>query len=177
MIEVRRFERCDFDRLIEWSPTAEFLLQWAGPFFTWPLDEEQLERYLESADGDEPIRQIFKVLATETGEVVGHIELGNIDRRNRCATVNRVLVGDSAYRGRGYGEAMAREVVRIGFEEFGLHRLELVVFDFNHAARACYEKVGFRVEGHIRESRRIGDEFWSLYVMGMLEDEWRSEGM
>jgi len=55
-----------------------------------------------------------------------------------------------------------------------LHRIDLVVFDFNQAAIACYEKAGFVREGHIREARRMGDGYWSLYLMSMLEDEWRN---
>jgi RimJ/RimL family protein N-acetyltransferase len=173
MIELRPFAREDFHRLIDWSPTPEFLMQWAGPFFTYPLDEAQLEDYLQGAEGESPFRRIYKVVASETGAVIGHIELGMINLVHRTASVNRVLLGDPAYRGRGIGLEMVRRVQQIGFGEMGLHRLDLVVFDFNESARRCYERAGFRVEGHLRECRKVGDEYWSLYCMGMLEGEWR----
>jgi RimJ/RimL family protein N-acetyltransferase len=173
VIELQPFTREDFPRLIEWSPTPEFLMQWAGPYFAFPLDASQLEAYLRSAEGDAPIRRIFRVVDRETESVIGHVELGTISYEHRSATVHRVLIGDSAFRGQGIGLEMIRRVQEIGFGEMGLHRLDLVVFDFNVAARRCYEKAGFRVEGHLRECRRVGDEYWSLYWMGMLEDEWR----
>jgi RimJ/RimL family protein N-acetyltransferase len=172
MIELQPFGREDFRRLIEWSPTPEFLMQWAGPFFTFPLDEAQLESYLQSAREDPPVRYIYRVVDTDTGSVVGHIELGTISLPHRTATVHRVLVGDPACRGKGIGEEMVRRIQEIAFGQMGLHRLELVVFDFNEPARRCYEKAGFQVEGRLRECRRVGDAYWSLYVMGMLEGEW-----
>ena len=173
MIELRPFTRDDFRRLIDWSPTPEFLMQWAGPYFTFPLDEAQLEEYLQGAEGEKPLRRIYKTVETEGGKVVGHIELGTILYEHRAATVHRVLIGDPAFRGRGIGLEMVRRIQAVAFGEMGLHRLELVVFDFNESARRCYERAGFRVEGRLRECRRVGEAYWSLYVMGMLEDEWR----
>ena len=47
-------------------------------------------------------------------------------------------------------------------------------FDFNAPAIRCYEGLGFRREGLLRETRRIGQTWWSSLVMSLLEDEWRS---
>jgi len=63
----------------------------------------------------------------------------------------------------------------IGFGELGLHRIDLVVFDFNTAAIKCYERAGFTREGHLREARKIGSEYWTLYQMSVLEQEWRAK--
>jgi len=146
-------------------------MQWAGPIFTHPLDGPQLERYLQAAEGESPSRRIFKGIETHSGDAVGHIELNNIDRRNRSAAVSRVLI-DPKRRGKGYGVELVQKVVEIGFGELGLHRLELFVFDFNEAAIACYRRAGFSIEGRLREARRVSDEYWSLYVMGLLAPEW-----
>lgn len=52
-----------------------------------------------------------------------------------------------------------------------MHRVELSVFDFNHAALSCYERVGFRREGVRREMFRAGDRYWSEVVMSILSRE------
>jgi RimJ/RimL family protein N-acetyltransferase len=173
MIELQPFGRTDFARLIGWAVSPEFVLQWAGSGFVYPLDEEQLHEYVRGAETDPPFRTIYKAVDTDRGVVVGHIELNNINYLHKFATVSRVLVGDPSSRGKGVGEQMMQRVMRIGFEELELHRLELVVFDFNEAAIRLYEKVGFVKEGRIREARRLGDQYWNHYVMGILEDEWR----
>lgn len=58
------------------------------------------------------------------------------------------------------------------FGQLQLHRVSLGVFDFNLAAIACYEKAGFVKEGLLREARKVGNEFWNLWEMSILEREW-----
>lgn len=87
--------------------------------------------------------------------------------------MSRVLIADGR-RGRGTGHAMVRALLELGFGELCLHRIDLFVFDFNVAAIACYEKAGFVREGYIREARRMGMSYWSLYQMSILENEWRN---
>jgi RimJ/RimL family protein N-acetyltransferase len=174
MFELRPFTLADAPVLIGWATSEAFLAQWVGPTFQYPLDEAQIERHLQQAEGDEPAILSRKVVDTASGEMVGYIELCNIDRRNRSATVGRVIVGPERLRGQGIGTWMMREITRIGFEEVGLHRIGLVVFDFNRSAIACYGRAGFRIEGCIRHARRVGDDYWSLYSMSLLEDEWRA---
>ena len=61
-----------------------------------------------------------------------------------------------------------------GFAQLGLHRVSLNVFAHNRAAIARYRSLGFSIEGTVRESCRVGDQYWSGHIMGILEDEWRA---
>ncbi|WP_277680236.1 GNAT family N-acetyltransferase [Gracilibacillus dipsosauri] len=172
-IKLRYFKRSDFQQLINWVENPQFLLQWGGPNFNFPLTEQQLENYLKDANKESSHALICSVINTETGSVIGHISLGNIDRNNKSARVGKVLVGDKNGRGRGIGLRMMKEILRVAFDELHLHRVSLGVFDFNTSAIACYEKAGFKKEGLLREIRKIGDEYWSLWEMSILEDEWQ----
>ena len=174
MVVLEPFTEADFDRLIGWIPSSEFLLQWAGPDFEYPLTRERLSEHLTDAQGDLPSKLIYKVVDSEDGTVIGYIELAAIDRCNGSARVCRVLVGDPAYRGRGVGTVMMEKIVEIGFCRLDLHRIELAVFDFNTSAIRCYEKVGFVKEGHLRECRKADDGYWSFYIMAILRREWES---
>ena len=171
-ISLRPFGRADFDHLLANAESPEFLFQWSGPLFTFPLDRGQLERYLLTGIGDPPTTRLFSAI-DEAGAPVGHIELTRIDHRNRTASMTRVLIF-SKHRGKGFGREMVTQALRVGFEELGMHRLELLVFDFNRAAIAAYEHAGMTIEGRLRDVRKVGDEFWSVLQMSMLEDEWRS---
>lgn len=172
-VELRPFTAADIDQLIAWVPSADFLLQFAGPRFHYPLTREQLEGFLERSVGEEPLHMPFAAIDGDTGQTIGHIQLVGIDRPNRSLTIGRVLVGPAELRGRGAGRQMMRAALRIAFEELGMHRVDLGVFDFNAPAIACYERVGFRREGMLRDSRRAGEGYWSLILMSILEDEWR----
>ena len=171
-LSLRPFGRVDFDQLIAEAGTPEFLFQWAGPLFTHPLDRGQLERYRLTALGSPPTTLIYTAV-DEAGTPAGHIELARIDRRNLCATVARVLVY-ARRRGQGIGREMLTHVLQVGFGELGLHRVELLVFDFNRPGIRAYEHAGMKIEGLLRDVRKVGDDFWSVYQMSILEDEWRA---
>jgi RimJ/RimL family protein N-acetyltransferase len=174
MIELKPFTRSDIATLIGWIDSPESLMQWAGPTFSYPLDEAQLEAHLRQTVGPEPRRMVFKAVRVNDQQTVGHIELCNIDRAERCARISCVLVGPEHLRGSGIGTEMMRAILRIGFEQLDLHRIDLFVFDFNTRAIACYERAGFRKEELLRDARKVGDQSWSLYAMRILRSEWAS---
>lgn len=172
MIELKYFEQSDFKQLIEWSGSPEFMMQWSGPSFTYPLDENQLNDYIKDANSKDSNIFIYKAALKSTDKTIGHLSLANIDRKNNSARIGRVLLGDPSVRGQGLGVKMIEEALRIAFEDLKLHRVSLGVFDFNKGAIACYEKAGFKKDGLLRDIRKIGDQYWSLYEMSILENEW-----
>jgi RimJ/RimL family protein N-acetyltransferase len=170
-VRLEPFSEADFDRLIAWSPSADFLLQWAGPTFTFPLDRDQLDKYLATARQVPPVCHAFKALGADE-QVIGHVEIGNLDPRNCSARLSRVLIGPPDLRGRGLGRQVVRAALKLAFETLKLHRVDLLVFDFNTAAIMCYEREGFQHEGTLREARKHGDDYRNVCVMSILEQEW-----
>ncbi|HDR7707438.1 GNAT family N-acetyltransferase [Bacillus thuringiensis] len=168
VIKLKTFKKSDFKQLINWINSEEFLIQWSGNAFTFPLDEQQLEKYIESAN-----TLAFKVVDEETSDVIGHISLGQIDNINKSARIGKVLVGNTKMRGRSIGKHMMKAVLHIAFDELKLHRVTLGVYDFNTSAISCYEKIGFVKEGLLREAKRVGETYWNLWEMSMLEYEWK----
>ena len=173
MIELDFFEQSDFKQLIDWIESPQFLLQWGGPAFDFPLTINQLEKYIEKANSDNSDTLIYKVIDKETKNVIGHISLGRIDRKNKSARVGKVLVGDKNVRGKGIGKQMIKQILNIAFDELHLHRVNLGVYDFNVPATASVtKKAGFIKEGLLRDSAKNGEEYWSSWEMSILENEW-----
>ncbi len=52
-----------------------------------------------------------------------------------------------------------------------LVRLTLNVFEYNPRAIRCYEKVGFTVEGRVRQWLNREDRRWDMIYMGVLREE------
>lgn len=172
MVDLVPFDETHFDLLIKWTPDSQFLLQWAGQSFTFPLDRQQLERLSASGGGSPPSAHLFMARRIADSTLVGHGELGLINHGNRSAKLMRILVGPQRARGCGYGECLMRKLVRFGFEELNLHRLYLDVLEFNTAAIRCYERVGFQLEGTQREDVHQDDQYLSTCVMELLRREW-----
>ena len=174
MIRLEYFTREDFQQLISWIDNEHLLMNWAGSLFRFPLTESSLEWYIQ--DTNEMGKSdafIYKAIDTATEEVVGHVSIGSISEKNKSGRISRVLVGNTAARGKGYCTEMIKAIVQVGFEDLGLHRISLGVYDFNKSAIRCYEKAGFSIEGVHRDILQYKEgEYWSLVEMGILENEW-----
>lgn len=175
MIRLEYFDRNDFQQLIDWIQDEYLLANWSGAMFRFPLTEDSLEWYINDTNNKEASDAfVYKAVDAESGQTVGHISLGGISRKNKSARISRVLVGNTAERGKGYCTAMITAVLKVAFDDLKLHKVSLGVYDFNKAAIRCYQKAGLSIEGTLRDVLKFGNEYWSIIEMGMLEHEWRA---
>ena len=175
MIILEYFKKEDFQQLIDWVSDDHLMTNWAGSLFSFPLTAEKLDWYIsDTNDLEKSDALVYKAIDTDKGNIVGHISLGGISRKNNAARISRVLIGNTAERGKGFCVGMIKAVCKIGFEDLKLHRISLGVYNFNISAIKCYEKSGFVTEGVFRDVLRYNDTYWNLVEMSMLEDDWRS---
>jgi len=165
MITLEKFSKLDYDRLINWIDSEVSMIQFSGPIFNYPITYEQLDKYV-NADN----RLMFRVVDNDTNEIIGHAELNNIDTKNSNARICRILIGDKQNRNLGFGKAIIKELINIGFKDLNLHRLDLGVYDFNKQAIKCYTDCGFEIEGLFKENSKVGNEYWSTYNMSMINN-------
>ena len=172
MIILEPFGPNDFQQLIDWIDTEELLIKWSGSLFSFPLTIKSLEWYVKDTNVlDESDAFVYKAVDTETGIVVGHMSLGGLSWKNRSSRISRVLVSPDAQQ-KGICQQMTKAVLKIGFEELGLHRIGLGVYENNKAALNCYLKSGFNIEGVSRDILWYNGEFLSMVEMAILEAEW-----
>lgn len=137
MPHLKPLTLCDVAPILEWNRNtdADWLYQWAGRGYSWPLTAAQLSAKL--ANG----AQIWRI--EENGEMIGTIELAGLVSTSRTASVCRFLIAPQ-HRCRGLGQGALELLCAEAFGPLGLTRLDLRVFDFNAAAIQCYRKAGFR---------------------------------
>ncbi len=63
-------------------------------------------------------------------------------------------------------------ILKYGFNELNLHRIQLTVFEYNERGIALYEKLGFRREGVFREFMLREGRRYDMYLYGLLRREW-----
>ncbi|MGD6818808.1 GNAT family N-acetyltransferase [Metabacillus sp. 113a] len=170
MIRLVPFTMGDADELIHWIPSEDFLMQWGGPEFVFPLTKGQIQNYLGKEN-----QLVFTAKNIESGLTVGHICISRIDAANKSCRISKVLVGSPETRGKGYGQKMIKGCLDIAFRELEFRRITLAVFDFNEQAINCYSKAGFQIEGHAINARKVNQSFWSLYEMGITREGWEQK--
>ena len=106
------------------------------------------------------------------GEVAGFIGLHRIDWANQSVEIGYWL--DAGYRGRGVMTAAVRGVVEICFEHYRLHRVEIRCGVENTESCAIPERLGFRLEGVLRQAQWVMGRALDLRVYSKLAWEWNS---
>ena len=77
--------------------------------------------------------------------------------------------------GRGFATEGARAMLRLGFEELGLHRIEAEADARNTASLRLMARLGMRQEAHFVEDELLKGEWTDTIVCAMLESEWRAQ--
>ncbi len=164
MVRLNQFRQAHYSRLIGWVDSAEMLMQFAGPRFTFPLTAEQLDKSLNDSN-----RVAFYVTNTETGICIGHAE---IFLTGTSAKLGSLLIGDEGLRGKGLGQEMVSTLVDYSFNMLDQTKVELNVFDWNTAAIKCYEKVGFTINPDKKFEREINGKKWIALNMVLDKQDW-----
>jgi RimJ/RimL family protein N-acetyltransferase len=107
-----------------------------------------------------------------TGQYAGGIAVNEVDFDNETGGFRIDLV--ESYRGRGIGPEAIELMLAYLFEVVGLNRVGLEVYAFNPRAQRSYEKVGFVVEGRLREALFWDGERIDTILMGQLRADWQA---
>ena len=132
-----------------------------------------LQMFLDNQK-EEP-RNKFQLAVTlkSTGQLIG-----NCGVRRESADAFEGDIGyelDPDHWGKGYATAATRPILKFGFEEMKLHRICAYCVPENTASAHVLEKLGMRLEGHLRENRFYKNRWWDSLVYAMLHDEWRTQ--
>ncbi|MGH2687693.1 MAG: GNAT family N-acetyltransferase [Actinomycetota bacterium] len=106
------------------------------------------------------------------GELAGVVGTHRIDWENRSTGLGYWI--DGAHQGRGVMTRCVVAVLDHLFVSLRLHRVEISAATENHRSRAIPERLGFHLEGVMRQGHRVGDVWQDLVVYGMLQPEWKA---
>ncbi|KJB95067.1 hypothetical protein N826_06900 [Skermanella aerolata KACC 11604] len=79
------------------------------------------------------------------------------------------------HHGRGFATEAVHAVLDHAFGALGLHRFTLRIDPENLPSQRVAQKLGFKLEGRMRESFPVGGRFRDELVFGLLEREWREK--
>ncbi|MBP3541212.1 MAG: GNAT family N-acetyltransferase [Clostridia bacterium] len=135
LIEIRALRKTSLANIVGWCQDrdADFLYQWAGKGYEYPLTAQQIETRL--ANGAEIFEAVLDDNVVATIEIIAREEKGT-------ALMGRYLL-NPALAGQGLGTLVLKAFMADCERKLGIKKLQLFVFDFNLSAQKCYQKCGF----------------------------------
>ena len=149
----------------------EAMRYWTTPAMTDVAEAEALLNDIQRHAQAETLFQ-WGIARREDDEVIGTSTLFRIDREHRRCELGYILRRD--HWGRGLAHEALTAVVNHAFGTLGLHRLEADIDPRNAASIRSVERLGFTLEGHLRERYFVGDEIQDSLIYGLLAPAWRS---
>ncbi len=139
----------------------------------FPFRSEDEDKWYESIDPNSNNKYPFAIELKDKKLYIGGCGINDIDTKNRIALIG-IFIGNE-YSGKGYGTDAIRILVDFCFNEVNVNKVKLDVFSFNKAAIHCYEKVGFKKEGTLREEIYRNCRYHDKIIMGLLYSEWKNQ--
>lgn len=148
-VVLRPVEEADHPLILAWQNDPE-VWWWMDYDRTFTLEDVHQSEALAKAEGHP-----FLI------EVPGHRPIGRIglnqfsERDETCSLY--VFIGDHGAWDKGYGGDAITTVLAWGFQALGLHLVQLWGLSTNVRAMKAYRRLGFRVDGELRERSRKSD--------------------
>lgn len=127
---------------------------------------ETLAAY-ESGDG---VR--LAVVLTETGELIGQINLHHMFHSNRRCEVGYAVA--HAHWGKGYVTEALEAALDYAFEVLDLNRIEADIDPRNDASAKVLKRLGFAEEGYMRERWIVHGEVCDTTFFGLIKSAWEA---
>ncbi len=165
-IYIREMTYEDTDLIVEWrnkdSVRKNFIYQ---ALFTRESHENWICTMIETGKVVQMI-----ICEIETGRAVGSVYIRDIEPVHQKAEYG-IFIGEDDARGKGYGTAAAKLMIKYCFEEMKLHRLFLRVYAENAQAIASYEKAGFVKEAYLHDDVYVDGRYRDIVLMGIINQQ------
>ncbi len=112
------------------------------------------------------------VAVAATGRLVGDVVLFWRSREHQGGEVGYVLDPDQG--GQGYATEAAEALLRLGFEDLGLHRIIARIDERNEPSARLARRLGMRQEARLVENELFKGEWSNELDFAMLAAEWRA---
>ncbi|CAM4197997.1 GNAT family protein [Vreelandella rituensis] len=119
-------------------------------------------------------RKDFTIVDSCRGNVVGFCGLLNIKTDVRSAEVY-IIIGDVSYWGKGFGRDAKKILTNYSFSELFLNKLYAYQADFNERSLKANKKLGWKLEGVLRDDILLGGKLHDRHVHSILQSEWDND--
>lgn len=171
---LREFSNDDWPAVLRYQRDPLYLR-----YYEWEQrSEEDVREFvdmLEALQHEQPRTKFqFALEMKESGELIGNCGIRLTSHGSHEANIGYELA--PGYWRNGLATEAAKEIVRFGFEELGLRRIEADIVADNLGSAAVLRKVGMTLEGRLRNKLFYKGRHWDRLWFGILREEWEAGG-
>lgn len=111
----------------------------------------------------------WAITLSDSGKMIGTVGFTKIDAQNNSAEIGYVL--NPQYQRLGYGYEAATEIVKFGFSQLELHRIEARFMKGNAASEALMKKLGMTFEGYHRDLMKVKGTYRTIGTYAVIESK------
>ncbi len=108
----------------------------------------------------------FAICDKENNNHIGNIKMEMVNDLAKVADLG-VLIGEKKYWGKGIGYEACSLLINFGFNELKLKKIFLAVFDNNPNAIKLYKKLGFQLEGTLKQHVFVNGKYYDKHIMSI----------
>ena len=112
----------------------------------------------------------WAIIDRESRKMIGTCGFTRIDTANNSAEIGYVLNPD--FHRRGFGSEAVKRILKFGFEELGINRIEARFMQGNEASLALMLSVGMTFEGYMRDLVFVKGSYRTVGVSSILRSEY-----
>jgi len=109
------------------------------------------------------------IVLAYTDKIVGIVTITRSTRRKNLHVGTLAIAIDIDYSGKGIGNTLMNKAIEWFRQNNGLSRLQLFVRTDNSKAILLYKKLGFYVEGELRNDTYMDGQYYNVYPMSLLK--------
>jgi|SRR5690554_238438 len=164
-IIYNKFTKEDIQTRVDWinNPLIHNTM-----FFDLPATVENTEKWFTNNIGNN--NRVDFSFKNEEGELIAMGGFTGIHLEHKNAEFY-VMVNPKLH-GQGIGKKVSIWMYNYAFSQLDLHKIYLYTNDDNISAYSIYEKVGFKLEGVLREHKWKNGKYQNRRFYGLLKSEW-----
>ncbi len=146
------------------DPDIKSTVYEGAPF---PLTYEDEFKFIQSQSGAGVVNDYsFAIELINTAQIIGACGYNIINWKNRSCELGIWL--DKTHWNQGYGAEALQILIDFAFDELNLHRIQLSYYSLNERARRCYDKLGFKQEGVLKDYIYRNGKYHDKVIMSII---------
>ena len=168
-IILRETVKDDIDLFVDEHGNYDTDMMQKYDYIDFPRSKEHLSNSITKVNGDNSTDDFAFTIETLNGEKAGYLVTFDCDKRN--GTFKYGIFVKEKFKGRKIAADAVNIVLDYYFNELRYNKVNVYIYDYNIPSIKFHEKLGFELEGRLRQMSYSNGKYHDTLYYGMLKSE------